>query len=50
MKPPRHSSYPMAVEDMMELADELSEFGSDNPDEADRRYHYKVERGSGLLV
>jgi hypothetical protein len=44
MKRPRQSSYPMAVE---ERARELEEFGfreTDNPDEADRRNYYKVER------
>jgi hypothetical protein len=53
MNAPRQSGYPMAVEGMMELADELSEFGdreSANPNEADRRDHYKVERGDGLLL
>jgi hypothetical protein len=43
MNKPRHSSYPMPIEEH----EELSEFGyreTDNPDEADRRCYYKVER------
>jgi hypothetical protein len=39
MKKPRHSSYPMPIEEADELAHELSEFGyreTDDPDEADR--------------
>jgi hypothetical protein len=47
MKKPRHSSYPMAIKEREELATELSEFGfreTDDPDEADRRNYYKVER------
>jgi hypothetical protein len=47
MKKPRHSSYPMPIEEADELARELSEFGyreTDDPDEADRRRFYKVER------
>ena len=47
MKPPRQSSYPMPIEDAEELAAELSEFGfraTNDPDEADRRRYYKVER------
>jgi hypothetical protein len=47
MKKPRHSSYPMPIEEADELAHELSEFGyreTDDPDEADRRRFYKVER------
>jgi hypothetical protein len=46
MKSPRQSSYPMPLEDADELAAELSEFGyreTNDPDEADRRRHYKVE-------
>ena len=35
----RPSNYPTAVDDMMKLADE-----------ADRRDHYKVERGDGFLL
>jgi hypothetical protein len=47
MKKPRHSSYPMPAEEAEELAHELSEFGyreTDDPEEADRRRYYKVER------
>jgi hypothetical protein len=47
MKKPRQSSYPMPAEDAGELARELDEFGyreTDDPDEADRRSYYKVER------
>jgi hypothetical protein len=51
VKKPRQAGYPMAVEDMAELADELaselSEFGyeeTNDPEEADRRRFYKVER------
>jgi hypothetical protein len=47
MKRPRHSSYPMPLEEAEELAAELSEFGyreTDDPDEADRRRYYKVEK------
>jgi hypothetical protein len=47
MKKPCHSNYPMAAEDAEELAHELSEFGfreTDDPEEADRRRYYKVER------
>jgi hypothetical protein len=47
MKKPRQSRYPMPAEDAEELAGELSEFGyreTDDPDEADRRRFYKVER------
>jgi hypothetical protein len=47
MKRPRHSSYPMAIEEAEELAAELSEFGyreTDDADEADRRRYYKVEK------
>jgi hypothetical protein len=47
MKPPRHSSYPMPIEDKDALAAELSEFGyreTDDPIEADRRNYYKVEK------
>jgi hypothetical protein len=46
MKRPRHSSYPMAIEERDDLAGELSEFGyreTEDPDEADRRRYYKVE-------
>src|ERR1700733_6733839 len=46
-RPPRSSSYPMSVDDREELARELNEFGyreTDDPDEADRRNYYKVER------
>jgi hypothetical protein len=49
MNGPRQSGYPTAVEDMAELADELSEL-SHHPDEADRPDHYKVERWDGLLL
>src|ERR1700722_2000389 len=47
MKSPRHSSYPMPIEDKDALAAELSEFGyreTDDPIEVDRRGFYKVER------
>jgi hypothetical protein len=47
MKNPRHSSYPMPLEEAEELAGELSEFGyreTDDLDEADRRRFYKVEK------
>jgi hypothetical protein len=47
MKNPPKSSFPMAVEDMADLAHEFSEFGyreTDDPDEADRRRYYKVEK------
>jgi hypothetical protein len=47
MKSPRKLNYPMPLEDAKELAAELSEFGfreTDDPDEADRRRYYKVER------
>jgi hypothetical protein len=47
MKTPRHASYPMPLEEREELARELSEFGyreTDDPDEADRRNFYKVEK------
>ena len=47
MKRPQHSSYPMPVEDAEELARELSEFGyreTTDPDEAERRRFYKVEK------
>jgi hypothetical protein len=47
MKRPHHSSYPMPVEEHDDLARELSEFGyreTDDPDEADRRRYYKVEK------
>ena len=43
----RHSSYPMSVEDKDELAHQLSEFGyseTSDPDIADRRNYYKVEK------
>jgi hypothetical protein len=47
MKRPRHSSYPMSLEESEELARELDGFGyreTDDPDEADRRRYYKVEK------
>jgi hypothetical protein len=47
MKKPRHSSYPMSLEESEELARELDEFGyreTSDPDEADRRRYYKVEK------
>ena len=47
MKKPRHSNYPMSVEESEELARELDEFGyreTSDPDEADRRRYYKVEK------
>jgi hypothetical protein len=47
MKKSRASSYPMPLEDAEELAAELSEFGyreTNDPNEADRRRFYKVER------
>jgi hypothetical protein len=47
MKPPRHSSYPMAIEDLEELAREFEEFGlreTDDSEEADRRNYLQVER------
>jgi hypothetical protein len=50
MKRPRQSSYPMAIDEREELARELSEFGyreTDDPDEADRRNFYKVEKWDG---
>jgi hypothetical protein len=55
MKPPRLSSYPMAIEEREELAREFEEFGfreTDDADEADRRNYYTVERwdSTGLHV
>ena len=47
MKRPRHSSYPMSIENMDALPAEVSEFGfreTDDSNEADRRSYYKVER------
>jgi hypothetical protein len=47
MKKPRQSSYPMPVEEHDNLARELSDFGyreTDDPDDADRRRFYKVEK------
>ena len=47
MKSPRHSNHPMPAEEHEELARELSEFGyreTDDPDEADQRRYYKVEK------
>ena len=47
MKTPRQSSYPMPAEDAAELAAEVSEFRyreTEDPDEADRRRYYKVEK------
>jgi hypothetical protein len=47
MKKSRGFSYPMPLEGAEEVARELSEFGyreTDDPDEADRRHFYKVER------
>jgi hypothetical protein len=47
MKKPPKSSFPMAVEGMADLAHEFSDFGyqeTDDPDEADRRRYYKVEK------
>ena len=43
----RKATYPMSVEDRDELARELSEFGyreTSDPDDADRRNYYKVEK------
>jgi hypothetical protein len=43
----RQSSYPMAAEEREDLARELEQFGyreTDDPDEADRRNFYKVEK------
>jgi hypothetical protein len=43
----RHASYPMSVEHKDELARELNEFGyneTSDPDIADRRNYYKVEK------
>jgi hypothetical protein len=43
----RKPTYPMSVEDKDELAHELSEFGyreTSDPDDADRRNYYKVEK------
>jgi hypothetical protein len=45
--PRRKPTYPMSVEDKDELARELNEFGlreTSDPDEADRRSLYKVEK------
>ena len=45
----RQSSYPMAAEEREDLARELEQFGyreTDDPDEADRRNFYKVEKWS----
>jgi hypothetical protein len=55
MKPLRHSSYPMSADEREEFAREFEEFGfreTDDPDEADRRNYYKVERwdSTGLHV
>jgi GcrA cell cycle regulator len=44
MKRPRHSSFPMAIEEAEELAAELSEFDYRETDDADRRRYYKVEK------
>jgi hypothetical protein len=47
MSKPRHSSYPMPVEEHDDLAREFSEFGyreTDDSDDADRRRFYKVEK------
>jgi hypothetical protein len=47
MKPPRHSNYPMSADERDELAREFEEVGfreTDDPDEADRRSYYKVEK------
>jgi hypothetical protein len=47
MKKPRQSSHPMPLEESEELARELDEFGyreTADPDEADRRRFYKVEK------
>ena len=47
MKGPRHSSYPMSLEESEELARQLDEFGyreTNDPDEADRSRFYKVEK------
>jgi hypothetical protein len=47
VKRARHSGYPMSLEESEELAHELDEFGyreTDDPDEADRRRFYKVEK------
>ena len=47
MKRPRHSSYPMSLEESEELARELDEFGyreTSDPDEADRRRCYIARR------
>jgi len=47
MKRPQGSSYPMPIEEREELARELEEFGyreTSDPDDADRRRFYKVEK------
>src|SRR5262245_32180896 len=47
MKKPRQSSYPMPPEEREDLAGELTKFGyreTGDPDEADRRNFYKVEK------
>jgi hypothetical protein len=47
MKRPRHSSYPVSADDREELAREFEEFGfreTNDPNEADRRNYYKVEK------
>jgi hypothetical protein len=43
----RSASYPMSLDDRDELARELEEFGyreTSDPDDADRRNYYKVEK------
>jgi hypothetical protein len=43
----RHHGYPMPADERDEIASEFGEFGyreTDDPDEADRRRYYKVER------
>jgi len=45
----RKPTYPMSIEDKDELAHEFSEFGyrdTSDPDVADRRNYYKVEKWS----
>jgi len=50
MKRPRHSSYPMLVDERDDLARELGEYGyreTDDPDDAVRRRFYKIPWGGG---
>jgi hypothetical protein len=53
MKRLRQSSYPMPIEKREELARELEQFGyreTDDPNEAERRNFYKVEKWDAAEV